>query len=202
MLARPLLAFLREATLPLCYPHALPIAFRRLHTGPSSLPTPPPLDTLTNASNSNEALAWIFAFKMQQIPKSLVELSFSRSSGPGGQNVNKVNTKATLRCPLNSEWIPLWAREHIRKTPHYVSTTQSIQITSTVYRSQSQNVQDCLSKLHALIVSASSASLIKETSEEQKERVRRLERAEKAKRKTAKVKRSEIKRSRSSRDWD
>lgn len=28
------------------------------------------------------------------------EISFSRSSGPGGQNVNKVNTKATLFAPL------------------------------------------------------------------------------------------------------
>lgn len=25
------------------------------------------------------------------------------------QNVNKVNTKATLRCPLNQPWIPKWA---------------------------------------------------------------------------------------------
>jgi ribosome-associated protein len=28
------------------------------------------------------------------------EISFSRSSGPGGQNVNKVNTKASLFAPL------------------------------------------------------------------------------------------------------
>ena len=32
------------------------------------------------------------------------------------QNVNKVSTKATLRCPIHSLWIPLWAREQIKKT--------------------------------------------------------------------------------------
>ena len=29
------------------------------------------------------------------------KFSFSRSSGPGGQNVNKVNTKVTLNLPIN-----------------------------------------------------------------------------------------------------
>jgi hypothetical protein len=30
------------------------------------------------------------------------------------QNVNKVNTKATVRCALDSTWIPSWARDGIR----------------------------------------------------------------------------------------
>jgi ribosome-associated protein len=30
------------------------------------------------------------------------KISFSRSGGPGGQNVNKVNTKVTLRLPLDN----------------------------------------------------------------------------------------------------
>ena len=34
---------------------------------------------------------------------------FSRSGGPGGQNVNKVNTRATLRLPLNR--LPVSAQE-------------------------------------------------------------------------------------------
>jgi len=32
-----------------------------------------------------------------QIPANEITMSFARSAGPGGQNVNKVNTKAMLR---------------------------------------------------------------------------------------------------------
>ena len=39
----------------------------------------------------------------------------TRSSN-AAQNVNKVNTKATLRCPIDTPWIPLWARDHLKKT--------------------------------------------------------------------------------------
>ncbi|KAH9930597.1 uncharacterized protein B0H18DRAFT_128868 [Fomitopsis serialis] len=173
---------------------------RRAHSG--AVPTPPQLEKLENASDSAQARAWIAKFKAQELPKSLVEFSFSRSSGPGGQNVNKVNTKATLRCPLSTSWIPMWARDYIKQTPSYVSSAQCIQITSTVYRSQAQNVQDCLTKLRTLIVDAATASIVNEASEEQKERVRGFQRVEKAKRRLDKAKRSEVKRGRSNGSWE
>ncbi|TBU33587.1 hypothetical protein BD311DRAFT_652166 [Dichomitus squalens] len=183
--------------------------WRSVHSGEGSLPTPPAIAALENAAQSAEARSWIEMFKAREIPKGAVEFTYSRSSGPGGQNVNKVNTKATLRCPIDAPWIPLWARDHIKRTPAYVSSSQSILLTSTVFRSQAQNVHDCLSKarspsrLHALIVSAASSGLVNEPSQEQRERVRQLERADKARRRLEKDKRRDVKRSRSNRgDWD
>ena len=39
------------------------------------------------------------------IPIDRLEFNFSRSSGPGGQNVNKVNTKAELRFNVHeADW--------------------------------------------------------------------------------------------------
>lgn len=45
--------------------------------------------------------------KKIDIPLSQLSFSFARSSGPGGQNVNKVNTKVELRIKIDdSDWIP------------------------------------------------------------------------------------------------
>ncbi|OSD06509.1 hypothetical protein PYCCODRAFT_941629 [Trametes coccinea BRFM310] len=161
-------------------------AVRWAHSGSQTLPVPPSLPAIQDASQSERAREWI------------------DNSGPGGQNVNKVNTKATLRCSIHEPWIPPWARDYLKKTPSYVSSSQSILLTSTVHRSQAQNVQECLSKLHALIVSAASAGLVNEPSEEQKERVRSFEKAEKARRRLEKEKRKQVKRGRSGGggDWD
>lgn len=37
----------------------------------------------------DEARRWLRQFHVNTIPRTLCEISFSRSSGPGGQNVNK-----------------------------------------------------------------------------------------------------------------
>ncbi|KAF8071561.1 RF-1 domain-containing protein [Lyophyllum atratum] len=177
--------------------------FLRSYTQPAhSLPIPPRISALVTHEDTSEARSWISSFKPRPIPRALVEMSFSRSSGPGGQHVNKVNTKATLRCSLDSPWIPPWAHPILKDNPHYVSSTNSILIQSSVYRSQAQNVEDCLSKLHDIILAASSAPIRNEPSEEQKKRVATLERADKARRRQEKSYRSEVKKGRSKGGWD
>ena len=41
------------------------------------------------AAEQKEARVWLSKFEVENIPKKLCEVTFSRSSGPGGQNVNK-----------------------------------------------------------------------------------------------------------------
>jgi peptidyl-tRNA hydrolase ICT1 len=48
------------------------------------------------------------------IPLDKIELRYSRSSGPGGQNVNKLNTKVEIRFNVTqADWLPLEVRERI-----------------------------------------------------------------------------------------
>ncbi|KZP22637.1 hypothetical protein FIBSPDRAFT_824507 [Athelia psychrophila] len=167
-------------------------------SSPGPLSVAPRLSALTTSSETDEARGWIARFKSQSIQRGAVEMSFSRSSGPGGQNVNKVNTKATLRCRVDLPWIPMWSVPELKKSPYYTTSSQAILITSTVFRSQSQNVDDCLSKLHNLIISAATAPIVNEPSEAQQARVRGLERADAARKKVEKNKRSEVKAGRAS----
>ena len=42
-----------------------------------------------------------------EIPREKLDIQFCRSSGPGGQNVNKVNSKAEVRFNVyNCSWLP------------------------------------------------------------------------------------------------
>jgi peptidyl-tRNA hydrolase ICT1 len=58
---------------------------RKAHSNSNILPAAPQLCFLTSPEETDEARSWISRFKSQPISRGSVELSFSRSSGPGGQ---------------------------------------------------------------------------------------------------------------------
>jgi ribosome-associated protein len=90
-----------------------------------------------------------------EIPDGQLEWSFSRSSGPGGQNVNKVNTKATLRWIPPAEFLPAaaWKRFQ-RKARRYLTIEGEVVIQSQEHRDRAQNVEACRNKLRHLILAA------------------------------------------------
>ena len=50
-----------------------------------SLPIPPALSSLETKADTASAREWLNAFRIATVPRNMVELSFARSSGPGGQ---------------------------------------------------------------------------------------------------------------------
>ena len=91
-----------------------------------------------------------------QIPLREFEFTFARSSGPGGQNVNKVSSKATLRWPLlRSPSLPEPVRQRLlEKLSSRLTTAGELLITSQRFRDAGRNVADCLEKLRDLVTEA------------------------------------------------
>jgi ribosome-associated protein len=90
------------------------------------------------------------------LPRAELRFTFVRSSGPGGQNVNKVASKAVLHWnAAKSASLPdevrgrLIARERRR-----INDRGELVLTSQRYRDQPKNIDDCLAKLSALILAA------------------------------------------------
>jgi ribosome-associated protein len=88
-----------------------------------------------------------------RIPDDELRFSFARSSGPGGQNVNKVNTKAVLRWAVQvSPSLPADLKHRfLARYGTRLTAAGEIVINSQRFREQGQNQRDCLEKLRELI---------------------------------------------------
>lgn len=93
-----------------------------------------------------------------QIPLEEFEFSFARSSGPGGQNVNKVNTKATLRWPIKaSASVPEDVRQRfLSRYRRRVTNEGDVLVTSQRFRDAGRNTADCLEKLRLMLLEVAS----------------------------------------------
>lgn len=88
-----------------------------------------------------------------RVPMNEFQFTYARSQGPGGQNVNKVNTKAMLRWPVTqNESLPTDVRTRfLDRYKRRITADGDFIITSQRYRDQGRNVTDCLDKLRQLI---------------------------------------------------
>ena len=86
------------------------------------------------------------------IPDSELDESFIRSSGPGGQNVNKVSTAVQLRFDVNASSLPEDVRRRlIRLAGNRVTTEGVLLIEAKRFRTQEQNREDAVQRFVELV---------------------------------------------------
>ncbi|MCA9140060.1 MAG: aminoacyl-tRNA hydrolase [Planctomycetales bacterium] len=88
------------------------------------------------------------------IPASELTITAARSSGPGGQNVNKVNSKITLRwSPEKCEAIdPAWRNRFISRHSNRINRDGDFILHSERYRDQPRNLTDARFRLVEMLL--------------------------------------------------
>ncbi|KAL4888289.1 hypothetical protein BDV59DRAFT_206219 [Aspergillus ambiguus] len=164
--------------------------YRHLH-GPPPLPFSSSPTLITRAFASRRAAApasntthddclaarqWLAGFDANPLPRHVGQISFSRSGGPGGQNVNKVNSKATLKVPLASllPLVPRLLHPSLRASRYFAERSETLVFHAEESRKQAANVESCYDKLHQLLKTTAKHAIPGETSQAQKDRVHKL----------------------------
>jgi ribosome-associated protein len=87
-----------------------------------------------------------------RLPHYELEFTYARSSGPGGQNVNKTNSKVHLRWHVLHSFLPSDVKlRFIDKFRTKIDQDGFVMVASQSSRDQEQNRQDCIAKLEAMI---------------------------------------------------
>ncbi len=128
-----------------------------------------------------------------RIPYSELNFEFARSGGPGGQHVNKTNSATVLRWNVHttlafSEEQKIKLQEKLKLT-----NTGELIVRSEESRDQEKNKKKCLEKFDSILDKALFV--------QKKRKATKPSRAQREKRIKSKKIRSEVKKSRRSKDW-
>ncbi|RDL31881.1 Uncharacterized protein BP5553_09283 [Venustampulla echinocandica] len=160
----------------------------------------------SQATEFEAARHWFQNFDQSAIAElgKLSKTDFSRSSGPGGQKVNKTSSKATTVWSMGDllRHVPKVFHSSLRTNRYYAPASDSISIQCDTNRNRIDNKNETYQRLAQEITRIYKSEVPGVTSEEQKQRVIELQKAASNNRLKMKKKHSDKKQSRVTRDWD
>ncbi|HXI13453.1 MAG TPA: alternative ribosome rescue aminoacyl-tRNA hydrolase ArfB [Thermoanaerobaculia bacterium] len=127
------------------------------------------------------------------VPRQLLRAATSRSGGPGGQNVNKVETRVTIELDVDSLPVSDAKKQLVHeRLKGRINRSGVLRVTSQAEKSQLANRERAVDRVEELLRSAIEEQAVRRTT--------RTSKAQKRKRLDEKRQRGETKRLRSTHD--